>query len=460
MIHYKPLITIYITNFNYALFIEQSIKSVLNQTLDDYELLIIDDGSTDNSKEIIEQYRGHHKITIIYQQNKGLNITNNVAMRISKGKYLMRLDADDFLEPQALEKMSTVLEKDESLGLVFPDYYYTDAAGIRTGQEERHNFDEEVSLYDQPAHGACTMVRLAFLKELGGYNESFTCQDGYDLWIKFITHHKVTNINEPLFSYRQHGNNLTSNEQRILTTRQKIKDTFVRQNYTTPQTLVIIPVRSTFINGENWILNEFNGKNVLIEKIKTCLESALVTTVVVTSADQEILEFCLKSYGKEPKVVVLERPVRFEDPNQSLALTIAHAIKHVEKEQKWVQAVMTTSLEFPFLKTETIDEAINTLVLFKADSVISVRPDNSLYYRHTGAGMTPILGQDNFTKLEREALYKLAGGVMLTTVSQFQKNKRSISGNVSHVVVDAKTAFGINSNFSFEIFKGMNEAVV
>ncbi|MEQ8575868.1 MAG: glycosyltransferase family A protein, partial [Fulvivirga sp.] len=106
----SPLITIYITNYNYGKFIEQSIESVLNQTLQDFELLIIDDGSTDNSKEVIEKYRQNEQINIIYQKNKGLNVTNNIAMRASKGKYIMRLDADDYLENNAITEMSTVLE--------------------------------------------------------------------------------------------------------------------------------------------------------------------------------------------------------------------------------------------------------------------------------------------------------------------------------------------------------------
>ena len=451
----NTLITIYITNYNYESFIEQSIESVLTQTCQDFELFIIDDGSTDNSKEIIERYRSHEKVTIIYQQNKGLNITNNVAMRVSNGKYLMRLDADDFLEPEALEKMSAILESDSELGLVFPDYYYIDAAGNRIGQEERHNFDKEVSLYDQPAHGACTMIRLEFLKELGGYNESFTCQDGYDLWIKFITHHKVTNINEPLFSYRRHGKNLTGNELRILTTRQKIKDTFVRQHFKTPNTLVVIPVRATLIDGINWVIQENNGVSVLAQKIEMCIQSTKVKRVVVTSSDSEILEYCHNRFSNNERVIVLERPHQFEEPNQSLALTIDFAKACVEKESKWVEAIMTTSLEFPFTKTETIDEVINTLVLFKADSVITVRPDNNIYYQHKGYGMKPILNQDQFTKLERDALYKAAGGLMLTKIEQFKKTQKSISGNIAHVVVDEKTALKVDSSFSYKVFNSV-----
>lgn len=143
----NPLLTVYITNYNYGMYIQQSVESVLSQTFQDFELFIIDDGSVDNSKEIIEQYRDNPKINIIYQQNKGLNVTNNIAMRASIAKYIMRLDADDFLTPDALEIMVSALENDIDLGLVFPDYYYTNDNGIITGEEIRHDFDKDVSLF-------------------------------------------------------------------------------------------------------------------------------------------------------------------------------------------------------------------------------------------------------------------------------------------------------------------------
>jgi glycosyltransferase involved in cell wall biosynthesis len=450
-----PLITVYITNYNYELFIKQSIESVVKQTFQNFELLIIDDGSTDKSKEIIEKYRERENITIIYQKNKGLNITNNVAMRVAKGKYLMRLDADDFLEPIALEKMVDILEKDKELGLVFPDYFYVDASGNKIGKKKRHDFDKEVSLYDQPAHGACTLIRLEFLKKLGGYNESFTCQDGYDLWIKFVTHYKVTNINQPLFSYRMHGNNLTANEDRILSTRQKIKDAFVRQHYTTPNTLAIIPIRNFNINGINWTTHQFNGSTIIIEKIKVCLNAKRIQHVVVTSSDQDILTYCSEEFNKDSRVSILERPKIFEGPNQSLANTIDFCINFFQKEKINFESILTVALEYPFLKPETIDEAIDTLVLFKADSVITVRPDNSTFYKHVGSGMIPILDQEKFTRLERDALYKGAGGIMLTQINQFNKTKLSASGQVAHVVVDKRSAFEVKNEFDLKVFESL-----
>src|SRR5690606_38450646 len=136
----NPLITVYVTNYNYGKYIRQAIESVLSQSLQDFELIIIDDGSSDNSKEIIEEYSSWSNIHIIYQRNKGLNITNNVALKASKGKYIVRLAADDFLHSHALAEMSSVLERDNGLGVIFPDYFLVDAEGNRLSEIKRHDF--------------------------------------------------------------------------------------------------------------------------------------------------------------------------------------------------------------------------------------------------------------------------------------------------------------------------------
>ena len=75
-----PLVTVYITNYNYGSYIKEAIESVLNQSFKDIELIIIDDGSSDNSREIIESYMQLNYVRVIFQKNKGLNITNNIAM--------------------------------------------------------------------------------------------------------------------------------------------------------------------------------------------------------------------------------------------------------------------------------------------------------------------------------------------------------------------------------------------
>ena len=120
------LITVYIVNHNYGKYLEQAINSVLRQTIQNYEIIIIDNDSKDDSVEIISKFLKKKKISVVFQKNIGLNATNNVAIKMAKGKYIMRLDADDYLDPNALQLMSSKLEKKKELGLVFPDYYTVD----------------------------------------------------------------------------------------------------------------------------------------------------------------------------------------------------------------------------------------------------------------------------------------------------------------------------------------------
>lgn len=453
----KPLITVYITNYNYGKYIDNAIESVLKQTFQDFEIIVIDDGSTDNSKEIIERYRNNERIRIIYQQNLGLNKTNNVAIKEAKGKYLMRLDADDFLNPAALGIMSAMLAAEPDLGLVYPDYFYADEDGNIIGEEYRRNIQREVTLFDLPAHGACTMIRLEFLKKLGGYYEQFTCQDGYDLWIKFVTHHKIANVNKPLFYYRKHSSNLTLNETHILNTRRKIKDTFIDDfKLKRLKTLAIVPARNYLINKKSWLLSKTNGSTVLENIIHQSLLAKNVTHTVLATADRQVVDFARTIFADNPNVIAIERPKEYERFGVSLYLTYKHVLQNLKKKQiDDFEAMVSLAVEFPFTSHEIIDEAINTLSIFNADSVITVKPDNSTYYLHNGHGMQPILDQDKFTKYERNALFKRYSAIVATTKQNFLKNDSFVSGKISHIILDQKSSFEIRTYFDWDLYNNI-----
>ena len=89
--------------------------------------------------------------------------------------------------------------ENDKLGMVFGDWYLVDENGEILGVEQRHDFRKDVTLYDQLAHGACTMFRKRCLEQLGGYDETITRQDGYELWLRFIEKFEVGNINVPIF---------------------------------------------------------------------------------------------------------------------------------------------------------------------------------------------------------------------------------------------------------------------
>jgi len=450
-----PKITVYITCYNYAKYVEKAIQSVLSQTIQDFELLIIDDGSTDESREIIQKFENEEQVKIIFQQNKGLNATNNVAINHARGQYIIRLDADDYFQPEALGVMSSILDSDDELGLVFPDYYYVDIEGNRTGTHRRHFFDDEVTLYDQPAHGACTMVRLDYLRKLGGYDESFTCQDGFDLWIKFISFHKVTNISRPLFSYRQHNANLTINQDKILETRRKIKRKFAKKHLSSLNTLAIIPVRNRSFNGESWPLYKYQGKTILDHRIESCFQAQNIDELVVTSSDADVLEHLYSTYGEDSRLSILKRPERLA----SYDIKLNHTINFVlENYSKPLEAIALVSIEYPFVKSSLIDEALDTLKIFESESLISVKSSKGPYYRHNGRTLKGILDQDKYTSYEREALYQSVGGIMVSTLEAFKRNNSLIGGRVSHLLVNDENSFGVLNNFNFKLFKLIVEA--
>ena len=440
------LVTVYITNFNYGKFIKQAIESVLMQTEQSFELIIIDDGSTDNSKEIIEKYKDLKNIRIVYQKNKGLNVTNNIALRAARGKYIVRLDADDYFSPNALELLLEKLESDSMLGMVFPDYFLVDTQGEVLERQKRHDFDNEVKLFDQAAHGACTMIRVQFLREIGGYDESFSCQDGYELWVKFSSKFKVSNINEPLFYYRKHGKNLTSNEDRILDTRATINSKYVKKFNKEIKSVAIIPVRG---EGNDIYKLPFGSHTLLEEKINQALESNFITKVIVTSPDENIKQLINDKYENLDKVSFFYRDKSKTRINVDLNSTLELIVKKFKNLD--FKAITILAIEFPFLKPSKIDDAINTMVLFDADSLISVRNTNKLLFRHNGRGMNPILGMEKFTKMEREMLYFHSGGISVSTRKNFEKNNKMLSGKVGHILLDQKSAFEINTEFDMKI---------
>lgn len=447
------LITIYITNYNYYDYLEQAINSVLGQEKVEFELLIIDDGSTDNSREIIEKYRTNPLISIIYQKNKGLNITNNIALRLAKGKYIMRLDADDYLEKDALYLLSKELEADETLGLIFPDYYIVDAKGEKIERHHRHDFKEEVSLFDQAAHGACTMIRVEFLKSLGGYNENYKCQDGYELWVKFIQHFKVKNLNTPLFCYRQHGVNLTSNQTRILTTRAQINADYIETEDIKVDSLAIIPIRDL---SDKYFNLPLNGHSLLNIKIKQALEAKNVKKVVLACRDKAITQMIDKNFLENEKFIFLKRSEQSIRYNVSLATTVEEVFHFLKDNLPHFSSSVILDIRFPLITSMNIDDAINTMHLFNSDSLISVRNFPNTIFQHNGAGMKAILEQDNFTKLEREQLYEHVGGITAFNNQSFLSQKKIVHGKVGHIILNKQNSFGIDDELDLKIIETIN----
>ncbi len=441
----KPIkVTVYIPSYNYGKFLAKSISSVLRQTFTDWELIVINDGSPDNTAEVLKEFEHCHKIKIVHQQNKGLTVSNNIALRLAQGKYVMRLDADDYLDENALLVMSAILDKRPAIGLVYPDYYLIDAHDHIIEIIRRKKIGEEVTILDLPAHGACTMIRKSCLLELGGYNETLTCQDGYDLWLRFVEKYDVYNVNVPLFYYRRHGNNLTENTKKILSTRGKIKRDFVAKKFgKVPKVLAIIPARGNYSATYDSALSTLHKKPLIAYTLEEAKKCRLLDKIIVTSEDQNVLTYAKKFKGIE----VIRRSQELARPNTSIMATIHYVLKKLREDSGYDPAMVAILyINAPLRTKEHIEKAIDTMLIFNTDSVISVTENLSTHYRHGKTGMEQICTNQGTLRLEREALYEANGAVYVSKRSAITE-KKFLGNTIGHIIMTKEESVQIDSQY-------------
>ncbi len=441
-------VSIYIATYNYAKYIDKAIKSVLAQTMEGWELIIINDGSTDDTLKVLNEYRNQHKIMILDQENKGLNVTNNIALRLSQGEYIMRLDSDDILDENALLILSNILDTKPDIDLVYPDYYEIDPEGEIINLVRRKKIGEEVELLDLPAHGACTMFRREVLQQIGGYMEDFSCQDGYELWLRFIKRHKPYNVNIPLFYYRQHPVSLTKKKNKILDTRRQIKRKFVEKNGHVPKILGLIPVTSHSVYQFGEPFQEIAGKPLLWYTLNEATQSKLLDRIVLASDDAKVRDYAMQF----EKIIPLKRPDSLSSSTTKMYEIVNFVLAHLkEKEDYEPEAVCTLYINTPLRTANHIDKAIDTMVVFDVDSVISIEEELAYCYHHRKFGLEPI-EKSREIRTERKAVYKENSAIYMSKTDIFRDNKL-IGENVGHITMLPEESIKINSAFDLWMVK-------
>ena len=441
-----PKVSLYIPTHNYGRYLEEAIESVLGQNYDDWELIIIDDGSTDDTQTVLAKYKGNPRIRIYRQKNQGLTRANNRAIKLSRGEYIIRLDADDYLDENALLVMANVLDCKPDVSLVYPDYYVVSEDGELLRLERRSKIYEEDDLLDLPSHAACAMIRKSCLNELGGYNEDIPRQDGYDLWLRLVQKYRVYNVNLPLFYYRRHASSMSSQVDNLLRTRQQIKRNFVSSlGKETPRVLAIIPVRDDSTASQPpMALRPLADKPVLDYTIDAAVKSGMLDKIVVTSDSKEVMEYA----GRFQGIQVIPRSKELVRPNSPIEPTVIHILNELkEKEGYLPDAVMLLFITSPLRAARHVQKAIDTLQIFKCDSVVSVYEDNSYLYRRGKYGLSPIIKERNL-RLEREIFYADNGAVMLSWANAI--SPESFTGRtVSHIQMTVEDSFQIDTEFEF-----------
>ena len=203
-------VSVIIPNYNYGRFLAEAIESALNQTYEPHEIIVVDDGSTDESREILEKYGD--RIRVHYQKNEGVGAARNMGAEMATGDILAFLDADDYWSPQKLEKQLAELLSDPTIGLVHCGLQYVDDKG-ELGEEYLFGLSGWVAtnlLRFEPViagPGGTTLMRKDVFLEMGGYdtNKDLHPSEDWDLSYRIATKYKFGFVREPLLYYRQHG---------------------------------------------------------------------------------------------------------------------------------------------------------------------------------------------------------------------------------------------------------------
>ena len=196
-----PKVSIVIPCYNHGLFLKESVDSVLAQTFQDFEIIIVNDGSTDpNTLEIIRNWSSP-KTIVITTPNSGPAMARNKGINIARGDYIVALDADDVIEHTYIEKCVSVLEGDENIGIVYARARYF---GAKKGKWNLPDFNPLFFLFENCIYCAAMFKRQDW-DSVGGYNDNVDGLEDWDFWLSLITLGcSVHRIDEELFFYRKH----------------------------------------------------------------------------------------------------------------------------------------------------------------------------------------------------------------------------------------------------------------
>jgi glycosyltransferase involved in cell wall biosynthesis len=209
-------ISIILPTYNGERHIRQSLDSILGQTFQDWELIIVNDCSIDHTGEIINQYaKDDCRIKIINNnKNEKLPTSLNIGFRHSSGEFLTWTSDDNLYRKNALEVMARELEQNKDVYMVCAGMINIDESGTELGLQPTGNPD---ALYLNNNIGACFMYRRKVLEDVGEYDADLFLVEDYDYWLRIMEYYgEIKRIFEPLYYYRRHKNSLTETKKMII----------------------------------------------------------------------------------------------------------------------------------------------------------------------------------------------------------------------------------------------------
>lgn len=209
-----PKVSVLMAVYNGDRYLREAIDSILGQTFQDFEFLIINDGSTDRTREVILSYDDPRIRLVDNEHNLGLTQSLNRGLMLAKGEFVARQDGDDISEPERLAKQVAFLEANPEVALLGTWYKKIDAQGSLIGLRELPCDYTQIRwslLFFCPlVHSAVMLRKPTVVEQLGTYDESFSYSQDYEFWSRIARHFPVANLNEPLVQYRVSPGSMTA----------------------------------------------------------------------------------------------------------------------------------------------------------------------------------------------------------------------------------------------------------
>ena len=208
-----PVASVIMSVYNGEEYLDQAVKSILAQTFTDFEFIIINDASSDNTSAILDKYHDNRIIRVNNEKNIGLTSSLNKGIAIALGEFIARQDADDISHPERLDVQCKYLENNPSVGLIGSCPWIIDFNGQQIKKLRlplAPNFEDPNLVRNPFCHGSI-IVRRSVLAKAGGYREFFQVSQDHDLWRRLSEFCQLKNIENSLYYLRNHVESISHN---------------------------------------------------------------------------------------------------------------------------------------------------------------------------------------------------------------------------------------------------------
>jgi glycosyltransferase involved in cell wall biosynthesis len=209
----EPRVSVIIPTYNHETYLAQAVDSALGQTFQSREVIVVDDGSTDRTPAILAGYGT--AIRAVRKPNGGTSSALNAGIRLAGGEWVAWLSADDFWEPQKLERQLEFAVANPHCAVIYTDWHMIDGAGTITATIRHPHFATQEALIAQLFQGCCingstTLVRRVCFDHAGLFDEQLPQAHDWDMWLRLARDYRFGHLAEPLIRYRWHGANMSA----------------------------------------------------------------------------------------------------------------------------------------------------------------------------------------------------------------------------------------------------------